>query len=191
MPPKCKYTREQIIRAALELVRAEGFGALTARALGTKLGTSTKPIFTVFRNMEELLQETVLAAKALYTEYALEGLSSDPPFLGVGVSYLRFARQEPQLFRLLFMSQMPETLDPMGALARYDDRFSQVVGIIREGYQVAPEQAASLYRHLWIYTHGIATLLVTGVCDFSDQEIGQMITEVFSSLLKSIYPEVP
>lgn len=188
MPPRCKYTREQIIQAALDLVREEGYGAVTARALGTRLGTSTKPIFTVFRSMEDLLQETVMAAKALYTGYALEGLRSDPPFLGVGAQYLRFAREEPQLFRLLFMSEMPERFDPIGALARYDDRFSQVVGIIREGYQVDPDKAASLYRHLWIYTHGIATLLVTEVCDLKDEEILQMVTEVFLSLLNSTDP---
>jgi len=184
MPPKYKLNKEQIIRAALELVRADGMQALTARALAAKLGTSTRPIFSFYDSMEALQQDTVLAAKDLYTDYALEGLHSDPPFMGVGVQYLRFAREEPKLFQLLFMTQMPEKFDAFTALQTYGDRFGEVVGIIQEGYQVNSDAAGRLYRHLWIYTHGIATLLVTGVCSFSDEEIGSLVTEVFTGLLK-------
>ena len=184
MPPKCKFTKEEIVRTALDLVRAEGLDAVTARALAAKLGTSTRPIFTFYDSMDTLLQDTILAAKELYTSYALQGLQSEPPFMGVGVQYLRFAREEPKLFQLLLMSRMPEVLDPFSALETYDDRFAQVVGIIQDGYQVDSGSASRLYRHLWIYTHGIATLLVTGVCSFTDEEIGQMVTEVFVSLLK-------
>ena len=184
MPPKCKFTREEIVQAALDMVRAEGMGSITARSLGAKLGTSPKPIFTVFDSMEQVLQETVLAAKGVYTRYALEGLHSEPLFMGVGVQYLKFAREEPKLFQLLFMSEMPEKFDPFTALKTYDDRFGEVVDIIQGGYQVDADNAGRLNRHPWIYTHGIATLLVTKVCQFTDEEIGQMLTEVFVSLLK-------
>ena len=133
MPPKCKFTQEEIIQAALNIVRTDGIGAVTARALGAKLGSSPKPIFTFFDSMESLLQETVLAAKELYTGYALQGLHSDPPFLGVGMQYLKFAREEPKLFQLLFLSEMPEKFDPFTALQTYDDLFADVLGIIRDG----------------------------------------------------------
>lgn len=184
MPPKCKFTKDEIIQAALNIVRAEGIDAITARGLAAKLGTSTRPIFTFYENMEDLRQDTVMAAKELYTQYAVKGLQSEPPFMGVGVQYLKFAREEPKLFQLLFMSEMPEKFDPITALRTYDDRFENVVHIIQDGFQVHSDTAAKLYRHLWIYTHGIATLLVTRVCSFSDEEIGQMLTEVFVSLMK-------
>lgn len=184
MPPKCKFTKDEIIQAALHIVRTEGIDAITARELAAKLGTSTRPIFTFYDNMEDLRQDTVMAAKALYTRYAIEGLHSDPPFMGVGIQYLKFAREEPKLFHLLFMTEMPEKFDPFTALRTYDDRFEDVVNIIQNGFQVNSDTAANLYRHLWIYTHGIATLLVTKVCHFSDEEIKQMLTEVFFSLMK-------
>lgn len=184
MPPKCKFTKDEIIQTALDIVRAEGIDAVTARGLAAKLGTSTRPIFTFYENMEDLRQDTIMAAKALYTQYAMEGLHSDPPFMGVGVQYLKFAKVEPKLFQLLFMSEMPEKFDPFTALRTYDDRFEDVVHIIQDGFQVNSDAASKLYRHLWIYTHGIATLLVTKVCSFSDEEIGQMLTEVFVSLMK-------
>lgn len=66
MPPKAKFTKEQIVNAALDIIRENGTSELTARALGKRLGSSACPIFTVFDNMEEVLTETVKAAKILY-----------------------------------------------------------------------------------------------------------------------------
>ena len=54
MPPKPKYTKEEIINVALDMVREKGADSLTARDLGAKLGTSSRPIFTAFENMEDL-----------------------------------------------------------------------------------------------------------------------------------------
>lgn len=184
MPPKCKFTKDEIIQATLNIVREEGIDAITARGLAAKLGTSTRPIFTFYETMEDLRRDTVMAAKELYTQYAVEGLHAEPPFMGVGVQYLKFAKEEPKLFQLLFMSEMPEKIDPFTALRTFDDRFEDVVHMIQDGFQVDSDAAARLYRHLWIYTHGIATLLVTKVCSFTDEEIGQMLTEVFVSLMK-------
>ena len=66
MPPKAKFTKAEIIEAALNIVRADGYEALTSRALGTYLGSSARPIFTVFKNMEEVQQDMIKSAKALY-----------------------------------------------------------------------------------------------------------------------------
>ena len=63
MPPKAKFSREEIIDAAINIVREDGFDALTSRALGTKLGSSARPIFTVFQNMEEVQQVVIITAK--------------------------------------------------------------------------------------------------------------------------------
>ena len=87
MPPYSKFTREEIVNAALEIVKLKGFSALTARALGTKLGTSSRPIFTVFKSMHELHQDVIEAAKKIYNEYINIGLSSEQPFKGVGTQY--------------------------------------------------------------------------------------------------------
>ena len=69
MPPKAKFTREEIIDAAFGIVRRDGFEALTARALGAKLGSSPRPIFTVFRSMEEVQAEVVLRGRRLYEKF--------------------------------------------------------------------------------------------------------------------------
>lgn len=53
MPPKFKFTRDEITNAALNVTRKNGISGLTARALAAELGCSVKPIFGLFKNMEK------------------------------------------------------------------------------------------------------------------------------------------
>lgn len=184
MPPKAKFTKEQITHAALELVRADGISGLTARTLASKLGSSSCPIFTVFENMEEVHQSVLDSAKARYKEYVEKGLADTPAFKGVGKQYILFAIEEPQLFQLLFMNSQTVIPNIGGALPLIDENYEEILDSITVGYGVSKKIAEKLYRHLWIYSHGIATLCTTKMCRFTGEEISQMITEVFTSLLK-------
>lgn len=183
MPPKAKFTREEIIEAALAIVREHGFSALTARALGEKLGSSARPIFTVFQSMEEVQQAVIEAAKALYKEYVDQGLSAEIAFKGVGTQYILFSINEPKLFELLFMSEQTQIPSLTGVLPQIDESYSAILSSITNVYHVDRSDAENLYRHLWIYTHGIATLCATKMCRFTGEEISGMMTEVFKSLL--------
>ena len=188
MPPKAKFTREEIINAALEIVRAEGFDALTARTLGAKLGSSARPIFTVFPSMDEVCREVVAAAKALYAEYVDRGLGQAglPAFKGVGVEYIRFALAEPKLFQVLFMSEQPQKPAVGDVLPVIEEHYQQIVASIQDEYGLNQEEAEWLYRHLWIYTHGIAVLCATNMCIFTQEDIARMMTEVFVAMLKEL-----
>lgn len=186
MPPKCKFSREEIIQVALDLTRTEGINALTARALGTKLGSSPKPIFTVFENMEAVQAEVQKAAKALYAAYIHVGLQQQLPFKGVGTQYILFAIQEPKLFQLLFMSEQPHKPSVAGILPVIDESYDQILLSVQNGYGLDQKDAENLYRHLWIYTHGIAVLCATNMCLFTAEEISRMMSEVFVGLLKEI-----
>lgn len=186
MPPKAKFSREEIIEAALEIVREEGIDALTARALGIKLGSSARPVFTVFRNMEEVQQAVKDAAKTLYREYIQRGLSENPAFKGVGTQYILFAVKEPKLFQMLFMTEQNQVPDLSNVLPLIDENYEQILMSVRNGYGLDEACAENLYHHLWIYTHGIATLCATKICRFTGEEISRMMTEVFIGLLKSV-----
>ncbi len=186
MPPKCKFTREEIVNAALDLTREEGIEALTARALGAKLGSSAKPIFTVFENMEEVLSEVRKAAKALYADYIKTGLSQDIAFKGVGTQYILFSIKEPKLFQLLFMAEQPQRPPVKSILPVIDENYPQILASVQSGYGLEEADAERLYRHLWIYTHGIAALCATNMCSFTAEEINGMMTEVFLGLLKEV-----
>ena len=184
MPPKARFTKEQITQAALAVVSQKGVQALTAKELGAALGTSTTPIFTVFSSMEEVEKAMVEAAKAIYKGYVEEGLKQDIPFRGVGEQYIRFAENEPWLFQMLFMSETATSLDRV--IPTLDESYAKVLDSVMLTYGLDQTTAEQLYRHLWIYTHGIACLCATKTCQFSEQEIRNMMSEVFLSLLKNM-----
>ena len=186
MPPKAKFTKEEIIKAALEIVRNEGFPALTARVLGAKLGSSARPIFTVFQSMEEIRLAVIDAAKALYKEYVQRGLFDTPAFKGAGTQYILFSVNEPKLFQLLFMKENADVPELSSVLPVIDENYDAILSSVKDGYGLPIETAEKLYRHLWIYTHGIAALCATKMCRFTSEEISSMMTEVFIGLLKSL-----
>ena len=99
MAPKNKFTKTEMVEAALRVVRAKGAGGLTAKNIGDELGTSTQPIFTAFGSMDGIKTAVYAAAVDVYDRYTHAGLQEDIPFLGVGKQYIRFAREEPELYR--------------------------------------------------------------------------------------------
>ena len=184
MPRKAKFSKEEIVEAALELVRTDGAEALTARALGSALGSSARPVFTVFQNMEEVRREVNAAEKKVYTGYVKRGLEQKSMFKGVGTEYILFAIEEPKLFRLLFMTEQKEEPTLKEVLPLIDDNYGTIYSCIENDYGLNGNYAQKLYHHLWIYTHGIATLCATQMCSFEREEIDDLLTEVCSSLIK-------
>ncbi|MCM1368618.1 MAG: WHG domain-containing protein [Roseburia sp.] len=189
MPPKAKFTREEILRAALRLTERDGFDALTARALADELGSSARPIFTVFSDMNELRDLVIVGARELYTEYVERGLAASKAFKGVGEAYIRFAAERPKLFMLLFMREGSEVPNIDAVLGEIDGNAEKILASLTAEYGIERELAKRLYIHLWLYTHGIASAIATKVCAFSSDEISEMMTEVFVALFHELKKE--
>lgn len=186
MPPKAKFSREEIISTAIEIVRENGIAAVTARELGDRLNSSARPVFTVFKNMEEVHTEVIKSAKDLYKQYVKKGLAQKPAFRGVGEAYIEFAVNEPKLFRLLFMREPNGENDMEHILSLIDENYGDILKSVQEPYNLKVEDAKKLYQHLWIYSHGIAALCATKVCHFTKIEVEGMLSEVFISLLEKV-----
>ncbi len=182
MPPKAKYTKEQIIDTAYSMVRRHGKDFLTARSLASELGTSTAPIFTAFESIDEVMAEVTAKAKELYARYHEEGLLYTPPFKGTGLKYIQFAKDEPELFKLLFMSG-EERCQSHYAPDKYE--YEGIVrGVVKDSYGIDDDRAKRLYNHLTVYTHGLAVMYAQGFCVFSDEDVSRMLSEVFVALSK-------
>lgn len=186
MPPKAKFTREEIINVAMQIVREQGIELVTSREIGRRLNSSACPIFTVFQNMDEVNSSLISAIRSLYKEYIKEGLSQQLAFQGVGAAYIKFAKNEPKFFQLLFMTELKNPANISHILAIIDENYSEILHSVQEPYNLTKEEADRLYQHLWVYTHGIATLCATKVCTFTDEEIMERMKEIFLSLLKNI-----
>lgn len=181
MPRKFMFTREEIIAAALNLTRKGGILALTARALGAELGTSSRPVFGLFRNMEEVQREVLKAADALYQSYLKEGMESGkyPPYKASGMAYIRFAKEEKELFKLLFMRDRSgeEAQDSREELEPY-------LELIRQNSGLSEEDAYLFHLEMWIYVHGIATMLATSYLEWEEEFISRVLTDGYEGLKK-------
>ena len=189
MPPKAKFTREEIIAAAFEIVRRDGMEALTARSLGEKLHSSPRPIFTVFNSMEEVQAELLKKGRRLYERCMDEEMSGANAFKGSGTGYIRFAAEEPKLFRLLFMRELSEAPDPQRVLPIIDDYYEKILGSVEREYGLDRKTAERVYLNMWLYSHGIAVAIATKLCTFSKEQISNMLTDVCSSILLKIKRE--
>ena len=185
MPPKAKFTREQIISSAVQLVREAGMSALTARALSERLNCSVAPVFGFFKNMEEVQIEVVKEVKQIYREYIKAGLSQPIPFKGVGQQYIKFAVEQPKFFQLLFMTEH-NVKNVNSLLPLIDDNYEEILDSVRRSYDVEGVRAEKIYKHLFIYTHGIAAICATGVYTFTNEEIAAMMTEACVSIIKHL-----
>ena len=187
MAPKVKFTKDEMVAAAVQVVRNGGIDRLTAKSLAAQLGTSTQPIFTCFATMDAVKAEVTAAAERIYDGYAAKGLADPRPFFGFGMQYIQFARTEPQLYRLLFLN--PDGPDG-GAMAAMTHSLALVRPSMMEIYRITAAEADRYFRDLWLVVHGLATLIVTGSCPYSDREIAQMLTEISVSICKAI-KEIP
>ena len=181
MPRKNMFTREQIVSSALELVREQGMEVLTARGLGEKLGASSKPIFSWFRSMEQVQAAVMEAADQVYQTYLKSGMQEGkyPPFKAAGMAYIRFAKEEKQLFRLLFMrdrSHEPHQEKEGAEVA------ALMTELVQKNAGLNEQSARMLYLENWIYVHGIASMIATGYLEFDEADISVMMTDVYRGL---------
>ena len=183
MPPKAKFTKEQITKAALCVVSEKGAQALTAKELGAALGTSTTPIFTVFNSMQEVQDAVMLAAMERFEEYAHKAAHIKPVFKQVGMQMILFAKEEPKLYQLIFMSSISEAQTFDDIYAHLGSVADECLDVLQKDYDLSKDNAKTLFEHVWIHTFGIGALCATGMCDFSHEQIAEMLTQDFTAMM--------
>ena len=179
MPPKFKFSKEQIIDASIEILREKGSEALTARALAQKLESSAKPIFTLFKNMKELEEEVICKANELYEAFIEKGMAEGkyPPYKASGMAYIMFAKEEKELFKLLFMrdrsrENIEENREP----------FRPFIEMLMKNLNVDEDTAFQFHLELWLFVHGIATMLVTSYLEWDIEFIDKALSDAYLGL---------
>lgn len=181
MPPKALFTREEIINAALGIVKESGISGITARSLAARLGCSVKPIFGMFQNMEEVQREVLAAAYEIYEDYLQEGMSSGkyPPYKASGMAYIQFAKEEKELFKLLFMRDRSKE-----NIEENREEVKPLVDLIMQNTGLNENDAYMLHLEMWIYVHGIATMAATSYLDWDIEIISKMLTDGYFGLMQ-------
>ena len=185
MPPKAKITKEMILDIVLDMTRESGFETINAQSIAGKLQCATRPIFTCYKNMEELKTDFLAFAYEYYEQYVITYRNSQKvkPYLILPLSYIAFAQEETHLFKLLFINdidlKMTEAKDFYQEIGNENKArlFSETIG-------VELERAKIIFLDLYLYTHGIAVLIAGDKIKLNRENTEKMIDNVLSAFIR-------
>lgn len=178
MPPKPKYTKEEIVAAAFELTREKGIDAVVAREVGKRLNTSSSPIFTIWSSMYELRAEVRELAKEKYRQYMSDIFDYSPSFKEFGMRCVSFAAEEPNLFRLLFLTKQEEHSPYARFKQEFEGIFVPLVEEIENQFELPKSDAEDLLSQMIIFANGIAAYMITDANSFSKESVSYRISQV-------------
>jgi len=174
MPPIRKYEKETILSIAYKIVEKEGIGSINARRIARELGSSVQPIFHNFTSMEELNKALYERIYQKYKECMLEGE-------GMGLAYIRFARDYPEFFKIIFMQQTPYSVETFIITDSLGDH------VIKAGQKLTGlsyEEQKKFHSKVWIFTHGMACLVATKTVQIEENELSELLETTVRELLK-------
>ncbi len=181
MPPTVRFTRDAVLHAACQLMRREGMEALNARAIAKELGGSTQPIFRLFTNMEDLHRELILYVARQFQAHAEADMAqSDSPYIQLCTTYLLYGRDEPELFKLLFMRDRVSE-------GQYSDQTNSdlVFNIIKKETPLDDETALRFFERTWLFIHGLAVCIATKYIPCQDERyLISMVKEAYNAAVK-------
>lgn len=183
MPPKPKYTKEEIIGAAYDLTREKGIDAVVAREVGKRLNTSSSPIFTIWSSMDELKEEVWNLAKEKYQQYMADIFDYWPSFKEFGMRCVSFAAEEPNLFRLLFLTKRDEHSPYLRFKREFENIFIPLVEEIRNQFELSESDAEDLLNQMIIFANGIAAFVLTDTESFSREAVSRHLSQVCIGLV--------
>ena len=178
MPPRVKITKEEIVQATLDLMRKQGDDALNARAIASALNCSTQPVFSNFATMELLKASVVESAYECYLDFLRREAESGryPRYKAFGMAYIRFAEEEKELFKLLFMRDRTQEEKVLSL------DFEESVQMIMHANGLTKERATRMHLETWACVHGIAVMIATSFLSFDWEMISDMLSDVYQGV---------
>ena len=181
MAPRVKVMKDEIIAAAVEIVRRDGAEGLNARTVASALGCSTQPVFSNFATMQELRLAVVRQADLMCNEYIQReiGQGEFPAYKASGMAYIRFAKEEKELFKLLYMRDRrgEPTTDASVTEEPMETIVYRQTGLLGDA-------GKRFHLEMWAYVHGIAAMVATGFLDLDRDLVSQMLTDAYQGLRK-------
>ncbi len=182
MAKTTKITKEKILETALEIAKEKGLEGVSNREIAKRMNSSIRPIYYQFKNVFELNKELYITILKYFYNFLINHAIPDmPKYKQVGINYIKFAKEENQLFKILFMTNINMLPDDF-IMNDYED-FQEIIKIVKNSTNLVDDDSKSFHMKMWIFTHGIATLVATKTINFSDQEIEDLLTKEFQALM--------
>ena len=182
MPTKIRISKDMILDAAFEIVRKDGMEKLSNRELANKLNCSIRPIYYQFENVEEMQKELYLKIEQYFYKFILENMVEEiPKYKQVGINYIKFAKKEKKLFQTLFMTDVGLTPDAFVSKAGED--YKEIEKFIKISANIKEEDIKDFHTKMWIFCHGIATLVANDTIKLTDNQIQDLLSCEFQALM--------
>ena len=182
MPTKIRISKDMILDAAFEIVRKDGMEKLSNRELANKLSCSIRPIYYQFENVEEMQKELYLKIEQYFYKFILENMVEGiPKYKQVGINYIKFAKKEKKLFQTLFMTDVGLTPDAFVLKAGED--YKEIEKFIKISANIKEEDIKDFHTKMWIFCHGIATLVANDTIKLTDNQIQDLLSCEFQALM--------
>ena len=182
MPPVTKVSKDEIIDKTYQILSRDGIESINARRIAKELNCSVQPIFSNFNSMEDLINEVTNLVKQKCFDYLLSGSKdSCKPYKQVGINYIKFAKEETNFFKFLFMSG--SDLVPKEFISRDNEDYQELTKLIKLSTQLKDEDIADFHTKMWVFTHGIAMLVATDTVKLTESQIKELLSLEFQALM--------
>lgn len=182
MPTKIKISKDMILDAAFEIVRKDGMEKLSNRELANKLKCSIRPIYYQFENVEEMQKELYTKIEQYFYKFLLDNMIEGiPQYKQVGINYIKFAKKEKKLFQTLFMSDTG--LRPDAFVSKSGNDYKEIEKLVRISTNLKDDDIKDFHTKMWIFCHGIATLVANGTVKLTDNQIQELLSYQFQALM--------
>lgn len=182
MPAVVELTKDHIVKVAVKMVSDNGWDSVNARSLAAKLGVSTKPLYRIYQNMDEIKEDIYKEINRLYDEYLTSRIDSSKVLITLLIAYVEFAQEYKNLFISLFLSNNLKWKSIDNVL---DEKWNQstIINLVnKHGYTF--DEAKNLFMNLWLYANGLATLIATNEIKIDDKEILVRLVKMYKALAK-------
>lgn len=185
MPPKAKITKEMIIDAAFDIARSEGAENINARAVAKKLKCSTQPIMYCFKTIEEIKKTVYEKTDRFHSEYLMNvDFEKEDIMLGIGLNYIRFAIQEPNLFRFLFQSGYAKENNLLEMIN--SEELKPVVSVMQNSMQMSMEQTKEAFLIVALFVHGYASIIANNSLEFDEKLVSLHLERAYNAAVLSV-----
>lgn len=187
MPPRAKVTKEMVVDAAVAIARAQGAENINARAVAKELNCSTQPVMYHFGTMEELKRAAYEKVDRYHTDY-LMNITKDDVMLSIGLNYIRFAVEEPNLFRFLFQSGFATGNNLLEMID--SDELAPVLSAMQEALGFQAAQTKEVFITLAMFVHGYASILANNSLEYDETLISTHLERVYEGAVLAIREEM-
>lgn len=182
MPKQIKINKNDILNAALEIVKDEGIEKVSNREIAKRLNCSIRPIYYQFNNSEELINELNKVMIKYFYDFLTSNMNDkSPKYKQVGINYIKFAKEEKNIFKVLFMSKTNLSISKF--IDTSDDNFAEVEKYINKSTSLYGKDLKSFHAKMWLFTHGLATLIASEAINLSEEEISNLLSSEFRALM--------